>query len=325
MEGGMGKGKLLDEVRNSLRTQNYSYRTEKTYVNWIRKFILFHNKRHPREMGEKEINQFLTYLAVNQKVSASTQNQALSALLFLYKLILRKEIGWIGNLQRARKSKKIPVVFTKEEVKKVMLHLHGKCWLAAALMYGSGLRLMECMTLRIKDLDFSCRQITIRSGKGNKDRLTMLPGAAISPLKTHLIRVKTLHDKDLAEGFGSVRLPNALKRKFPNAHKEWRWQYVLPATTRYFDPEDKVHRRHHFHESAVQRAVKDAIDRASITKKGSCHTFRHSFATHLLESGQDIRTVQELLGHSDVRTTMVYTHVLNRGGMGVISPMDYES
>jgi len=319
----MGERKLLEVVRDSLRTQNYSYRTEKTYINWIRKYILFHNKRHPKEMGEREINQFLTYLAVNQKVAASTQNQALSALLFLYKRILRKEIGWIGNIQRARKPKKIPVVFTREEVKKVMLHLHGKCWLMGALMYGSGLRLMECLRLRVKDLDFACRQITVRSGKGQKDRLTMMPESVISPLKTHLQRVKSLHEKDLAEGFGSVRLPGALRRKYPNADKEWRWQYVCPASTRYFDPEDKEHRRHHFHESAVQRAMKDAIEKACITKTGSCHTLRHSFATHLLESGHDIRTVQELLGHQDVRTTMIYTHVLNRGGMGVKSPMDY--
>ncbi|MCH8021917.1 integron integrase [candidate division KSB1 bacterium] len=319
----MGERKLLEVVRDSLRTQNYSYRTEKTYINWIRKYILFHNKRHPKEMGEREINQFLTYLAVNQKVAASTQNQALSALLFLYKVILGKEIGWIGNIQRARKPKKIPVVFTREEVKKVMLHLHGKCWLMGALMYGSGLRLMECLRLRVKDLDFACRQITVRSGKGQKDRLTMMPESVISPLKTHLKRVKALHEKDLAEGFGSVRLPGALRRKYPNADKEWRWQYVCPASTRYFDPEDKEHRRHHFHESAVQRAMKDAIEKACITKTGSCHTLRHSFATHLLESGHDIRTVQELLGHQDVRTTMIYTHVLNRGGMGVKSPMDY--
>ncbi len=319
----MGERKLLEVVLDSLRTQNYSYRTEKTYINWIRKYILFHNKRHPKEMGEREINQFLTYLAVNQKVAASTQNQALSALLFLYKRILRKEIGWIGNIQRARKPKKIPVVFTREEVKKVMLHLHGKCWLMGALMYGSGLRLMECLRLRVKDLDFACRQITVRSGKGQKDRLTMMPESVISPLKTHLQRVKSLHEKDLAEGFGSVRLPGALRRKYPNADKEWRWQYVCPASTRYFDPEDKEHRRHHFHESAVQRAMKDAIEKACITKTGSCHTLRHSFATHLLENGHDIRTVQELLGHQDVRTTMIYTHVLNRGGMGVKSPMDY--
>ncbi len=319
----MGERKLLEVVRDSLRTQNYSYRTEKTYINWIRKYILFHKKRHPKEMGEREINQFLTYLAVNQKVAASTQNQALSALLFLYKVILRKEIGWIGNIQRARKPKKIPVVFTREEVKKMMLHLHGKCWLMSALMYGSGLRLMECLRLRVKDLDFACRQITVRSGKGQKDRLTMMPESVISPLKTHLKRVKALHEKDLAEGFGSVRLPGALRRKYPNADKEWRWQYVCPASTRYFDPEDKEHRRHHFHESAVQRAMKDAIEKACITKTGSCHTLRHSFATHLLENGHDIRTVQELLGHQDVRTTMIYTHVLNRGGMGVKSPMDY--
>jgi len=319
----MGERKLLEVVRDSLRTQNYSYRTEKTYINWIRKYILFHKKRHPKEMGEREINQFLTYLAVNRKVAASTQNQALSALLFLYKVILGKEIGWIGNIQRARKPKKIPVVFSREEVKKVLLHLHGKCWLVGALMYGSGLRLMECLKLRVKDLDSACRQITVRSGKGQKDRLTMMPGVVISPLKTHLKRVKALHEKDLAEGFGSVRLPGALRRKYPNADKEWRWQYVFPASTRYFDPEDKEHRRHHFHESAVQRAMKDAIEKACITKTGSCHTLRHSFATHLLESGHDIRTVQELLGHQDVRTTMIYTHVLNRGGMGVKSPMDY--
>ncbi len=319
----MASSKLLDEIRNVLRVKNYSYRTEKTYIHWIKKFILFHNKKHPLQMGEIEISQYVNFLAINQKVSASTQNQALCALLFLYKKVLRKEIGRLKNLHWAKKPKKLPVVFTREEAKKVLLHLQGKYWLVASLLYGSGLRLMEALTLRVKDLDFAYQRISIHDGKGHKDRVSMLPAALVAPLQRHLKCVKVIHDKDLKEGFGRVKLPKALNRKYPNADREWGWQYVFPATTRFFDPEDKIHRRHHLHDTAVQRAIRDAIRKAGIAKHGSSHTFRHSFATHLLERGYDIRTVQELLGHNDVRTTMVYTHVLNRGGMGATSPLDF--
>ncbi len=273
-------------------------------------------------MGEKEINHFLTYLALNQKVAASTQNQALSALLFLYKAVLKKEIGWIGNIRHAKKPKRLPVVFTRDETNKVLLQLDGKYWLVAALLYGAGLRLMECLRLRVKDLDFDYHQITVRDGKGQKDRRTMLPLSLHTPLKRHLKRVKALHKNDLNQGNGRVALPTALNRKYPNADREWSWQYVFPASTLYFDPLGKLQRRHHLHESAMQRAMKEATRKAGITKTGSCHTLRHSFATHLLEDGYDIRTVQELLGHKDVRTTMVYTHVLNQGRLGVRSPLD---
>ncbi len=319
----MASSKLLDEVREVLRVKNYSYRTEKCYIHWIRKFILFNNKKHPLQMAEPQINKFLNYLALNQKVSASTQNQALCALLFLYKYVLNREIGRLENLHWAKKSKKIPVVFTRDEAKKVLLPLQGKYWLVASLLYGSGLRLMEAVTLRVKDLDFTYKQLNIHEGKGNKDRVTMLPASLITPLQRQLKYVKIIHEKDLKEGFGRVKLPKALSRKYPNADGEWAWQYVFPATTRFFDPEDKIHRRHHLHETAVQRAIKDAIRKSGIAKHASSHTFRHSFATHLLERGYDIRTVQELLGHNDVRTTMIYTHVLNRGGMGATSPLDF--
>ena len=319
----MASSKLVDEIRNVLRVKNYSYRTEKTYIHWIKKFILFHNKKHPLQMGEIEISQYVNFLAINQKVSASTQNQALCALLFLYKKVLHKEIGRLKNLHWAKKPKKIPVVFTREEAKKVLLHLQGKYWLVPSLLYGSGLRLMEALTLRVKDLDFAYQRISIHNGKGHKDRVSMLPAALVAPLQRHIKSVKVIHDKDLKEGFGRVKLPKALNRKYPNADREWGWQYVFPATTRFFDPEDKIHRRHHLHETAVQRAIRDAIRKAGIVKHGSSHTFRHSFATHLLERGYDIRTVQELLGHNDVRTTMIYTHVLNRGGMGATSPLDF--
>ncbi|NIT59099.1 MAG: integron integrase [Aliifodinibius sp.] len=314
--------KLVDQIRKAIRVKHYSYRTEQTYIYWIKKFILFNNKRHPKDMGEPEINRFLTYLAVNQKVAASTQNQALCAILFLYREVLKKEIGWIKNLPRAKRRITIPVVLTVEEVKTVLLQLQGVVWIVASLLYGSGLRLMESLRLRVKDIDFSYDQITVRDAKGHKDRLTMLPGAVKEPLQRHLQRVKLLHHKDLNEGFGLVYLPYALQRKYPNANSEWIWQYIFPASTRYFDPHDKVHRRHHLHESVLQRAVKSAVHKAGINKKATCHTLRHSFASHLLEDGYDIRTVQELLGHNDVRTTMIYTHVLNKGAMGVRSPLD---
>ncbi len=314
--------KLVDQVRKAIRVKHYSYRTEQTYIYWIKKFILFNNKRHPNEMGEKEINRFLTYLAVNRKVAASTQNQALCAILFLYRHVLKKQIGWIDKLERAKNPKTIPVVLSGKEVESVLLQFQGVVWIVVSLLYGSGLRLMEALRLRVKDIDFDYNQITLRDAKGHKDRLSLLPMAVKEPLKKHLQRVKFLHQKDLDEGFGLVYLPYALQRKYPNANSEWIWQYVFPASTRYYDPDDKIHRRHHLHESVVQRAMKSAVHKAGIQKKASCHTLRHSFATHLLENGYDIRTVQELLGHSDVRTTMIYTHVLNKGGMGVQSPLD---
>ncbi len=314
--------KLVDQIRKAIRVKHYSYRTEQTYIYWIKKFILFNNKRHPNEMGEKDINRFLTYLAVNRKVAASTQNQALCAILFLYRHVLKKQIGWIDKLERAKNPKTIPVVLSGKEVESVLLQFQGVVWIVVSLLYGSGLRLMEALRLRVKDIDFDYNQITLRDAKGHKDRLSLLPMAVKEPLKKHLQRVKFLHQKDLDEGFGLVYLPYALQRKYPNANSEWIWQYVFPASTRYYDPDDKIHRRHHLHESVVQRAMKSAVHKAGIQKKASCHTLRHSFATHLLENGYDIRTVQELLGHSDVRTTMIYTHVLNKGRMGVQSPLD---
>ena len=319
----MQKRRLLDEVREVIRIKNYSYRTEKSYIRWIRKFILFHQKRHPQDMAEPEIRQFLNYLADNQKVAASTQNQALSAILFLHKKVLQKEIGFVQDILWAKKPVRVPVVLTSDEAMRVLGLLEGKYRLAASLMYGSGLRLLECLRLRVQDVDFDYLQITVRDGKGQKDRKTMLPAKMVSPLMEHLRQRKIMHEQDLANGRGSVKLPGALNRKYPNAACDWRWQYVFPATSHFFDPLDKVHRRHHLHESAMQRAIRVAVRKSGITKRATCHTLRHSFATHLLENGYDIRTVQELLGHSDVRTTMVYTHVLNRGGMGATSPLDF--
>ncbi len=282
--------KLVDQIRKAIRVKHYSYRTEQTYIYWIKKFILFNNKRHPNEMGEKEINRFLTYLAVNRKVAASTQNQALCAILFLYRHVLKKQIGWIDKLERAKNPKTIPVVLSGKEVESVLLQFQGVVWIVVSLLYGSGLRLMEALRLRVKDIDFDYNQITLRDAKGHKDRLSLLPMAVKEPLKKHLQRVKFLHQKDLDEGFGLVYLPYALQRKYPHANSEWIWQYVFPASTRYYDPDDKIHRRHHLHESVVQRAMKSAVHKAGIQKKASCHTLRHSFATHLLENGYDIRT-----------------------------------
>ncbi|MBU1486633.1 integron integrase [bacterium] len=318
----MTKPKLLDQVRDLIRVKHYSIRTEEAYVNWIRRFIFFHNKRHPLEMGEPEVSQFLTHLAVKGKVSASTQNQALSAILFLYREVLKKDIGWLDDVERAKRPTRLPVVFTREEATAILARLEGSKWLMANLLYGSGLRLMECIRLRVKDLDFDYSQIVIRDAKGQKDRVTMLPVSLKEPLKRHLEKVRTIHEKDLKEGFGEVYLPFALKRKYPNANREWGWQYIFPATKRSRDPRTGTEQRHHIDESVLQKAVKSTIRSTGITKNGSCHTFRHSFATHLLEAGYDIRTVQELLGHKDVSTTMIYTHVLNRGGKGVKSPLD---
>jgi integron integrase len=290
--------KLLDQVRQAIRTRQYSYRTEKAYVHWIKRFIFFHNKRHPAEMAEAEIGRFLSSLATDGHMSASTQNQALNALLFLYKELLEKKIGLIEGVVRANRPKRLPVVLTKEEVRRVLDCFDDAPWLMAMILYGAGLRLLECCHLRVKDIDFADAQIVVRAGKGNKDRYTMLPAAIVEPLRKHLLAVKQQHSEDLARGFGRVALPDALERKYPNAGKEWGWQWVFPATSHYVDRSTGEHRRHHLHETVLQKAFKEARIKAGIFKPAGCHTFRHSFATHLLEDGYDIRTVQELLGHS---------------------------
>ena len=316
------KPKLLDQVRQIIRLKHYSIRTERAYVDWIKRFILFHSKRHPNDMGASEVQAFLTYLAVEKNVAASTQQQALSALLFLYREVLHQTLPWMDDITRAKKPKRLPVVLTQEEVRVVLSHLEGHTWLMASLLYGAGLRLMECLRLRVKDVDFGYRQLIVRDGKGQQDRVTMLPQRAVEPLKQHLEKVKILHQQDLSEGFGEVYLPGALERKYPRANTAWEWQYVFPARQRAVDPRSGKTRRHHVDSKVLQRAVKKAVRQANLTKHASCHTFRHSFATHLLAAGYDIRTVQELLGHKDVSTTMIYTHVLQQGGQGVRSPMD---
>ncbi len=317
--------KLLDQVRTVIRVKHFSLSTERAYVAWIRRFILFHGRRHPRDMGEDEIRQFISYLAVDARVSASTQTVALSALLFLYRAVLKKDLPYIANIERAKPSKKLPVVFTRREVEAVLVRLSGTHHLIACLLYGSGLRLMEAVRLRVKDIDFERNEITVREGKGAKDRITMLPGSTKESLQRHLKKVRMLHQADLTEGFGKVQLPFALEKKYPGAAKEWGWQYVFPAIKRSRDPRSGKEARHHLSPDHIQRAVKNAIRLVQINRNGSCHTLRHSFATHLLEDGHDIRTIQELLGHKDVRTTMIYTHVLNRGGRGVKSPLDVMS
>jgi integron integrase len=316
------KPKLLDQVRQAIRARHYSKRIEKTYADRIKRFIFFHAKRHPLEMGEPEINQFLTDLAVNKKVSASTQNQALSAILFLYQRVLEKPLEWVNPAVRAKKPKRLPVVLTRQEVKTILDSMDGAPKLVATLLYGAGLRLNECLELRFKDIDFTTNQILVRDGKGRKDRITTLPASMKEPLLAHLRDVWRLHQRDLREAAGRVVLPYALARKYPSADREWGWQWAFPAPTRYFDKEAKIERRHHLHETAVQKAMKLAVNRARIGKPATPHTLRHSFATHLLEDGYDIRTIQELLGHNDLNTTMIYTHVLNRGGRGVRSPAD---
>jgi len=315
--------KLLDRVRDALRVKHYSLRTERSYCDWIERFIRFHRKRHPSEMGEAEVSGFLTHLAREGQVAASTQNQALSALLFLYKEVLKEEIGWLQNVERAKRPARVPVVLTRDEVHKLFAHLHGAPRLMAGLLYGSGLRLMECVRLRVKDVDFGYARITVRDGKGAKDRVTMLPVNLAARLERHLQRVKAQHEEDLEAGYGSVYLPDALGRKYPNAAREWAWQYVFPSSRLSADPHSEQRRRHHVDENVLQVAVKKAVRTSGINKPASCHTLRHSFATHLLENGYDIRTVQELLGHKDVSTTMIYTHVLNKPGIGVKSPLDH--
>ena len=318
----MKKPRLLDQVRNQIRLKHYSIRTEESYINWIKRFIFFHDKKHPKEMAEKEVVAFLTHLAVDGNVAASTQNQAMSAILFLYREVLQIELGNITNHIRAKRPRKLPVVFTKTEARLVIKELKGFYKLLAILMYGGGLRVLECVRLRVKDIDFQYNQITIRDGKGQKDRITMLPRGIKGALQLHLKKVQIIHQEDLMDGFGEVFLPFALAKKYPNAAQKWLWQYAFPASRRSRDPRSGKTRRHHFDESSVQKAVKNAIEKAGVNKHGSCHSLRHSFATHLLENGYDIRTVQELLGHKDVKTTMIYTHVLNKGPRAVDSPFD---
>jgi integron integrase len=321
-EATAGRPRLLDQVHEAIRRRYFSRRTEEAYVHWIKRFIYFSGKRHPATLGEAEVTAFLNHLAAERKVAASTQNQALSALLFLYKEVLGRELPWLDGVQRVTRPPRLPTVLTRSEAERLLAQLDGIPWLLASLLYGAGLRVMECLRLRVKDVDFAYRQILVRDGKGEKDRVTMLPAAAIDPLRAHLERVRLLHARDLREGFGEVHLPYALARKYPRAGYEWCWQYVFPSKCRSADPESGVIRRHHLDESVPQRAVKEAARAAVIAKPVSCHTLRHSFATHLLEAGYDIRTVQELLGHSDLSTTMIYTHVLNKGGRGVQSPLD---
>lgn len=318
----VAKPKLLDQLREALKSRHYSHRTEQTYCSWVKRFIYFHNVRHPQEMAEPEINAFPTYLAVKEKVAASTQNQALSAILFLYRHVLGREVGDLGEVIRARKPARLPVVLTRDEVKAVLANLTGNKWLMASLMYGAGMRLMECLRLRVQDIDFSRNEILVRDGKGAKDRITMLPESLKVPLQAHLRAVKAVHEMDLANGWGRVPMPDALDRKYPNAPKEWRRQWVFPQENRWRNAKTGEEGRHHVDESLVQKAVRTAVTRAGLIKRATCHTFRHSFATHLLEGGYDIRTVQELLGHKDVKTTMIYTHVLNSGPSGVRSPLD---
>lgn len=314
--------KLLEQVRNILRTMHYSYKTEQAYADWIKRYIHFHNKNHPKDLDSEAISAFLSHLAVKKKVAASTQNQAMCALVFLYKYVLKIDLGEFNNLIWAKRPKKIPVVFTAKEANAVLDELSGVTRLIAILLYGSGLRLNECLRLRVKDINFEYKQITVRSGKGNKDRVTILAEKIIPELREQICYVKTLHEQDLKNGIVSVYLPYALERKYPNAGKEPGWKYVFPAPKISMDPRSGICRRHHIHDSYIQKVVKKAIISAGISKQAGCHTFRHSFATRLLENGYDIRTIQELMGHRSLQTTMIYTHVINKGGLGVKSPVD---
>lgn len=314
--------RLIDSIRDAIRTRHYSPSTEKVYIGWVRKFIKFNDRRHPRELGAREVSLFLTHLATERKVSASTQNQALSALVFLYREVLGRELPWLDDLTRAKRPSRLPLVLTVDEVQRLLKHVRGTPWLVTSLLYGSGMRLMEALRLRVQDLDLDRLELTVRSGKGKKDRVTMVPASLRRPLLAHLERVKRQHETDLHEQAGYVAMPQALALKYPGAGREWGWQWVFPATTVRTDRESGERRRHHLHASAVQRGVRDAVKAAGLTKPATSHTLRHSFATHLLEAGYDIRTIQELLGHRDVTTTMIYTHVLNKGGRGVRSPLD---
>jgi integron integrase len=314
--------RLLDRMRAVLRTRHYSIRTEESYVQWAKRFILFHRKRHPSEMGAKEINEYLTSLAVERHVSSSTQGQALAALLFLYRDVLGAEVPWLSELVRAPRRERIPVVLTRAEVARLLGEMSGTAQLVARLLYGTGMRLLEGLRLRVKDLDFETGEVIVRAGKGNKDRTSTLPRVLSAALRRHMERVRALHDRDISEGFGRVWMPDALAVKYQNADVSWCWQWIFPAAKRSIDPRSGVERRHHLGEQVIQRAVHGAVKKAGIEKPATPHTLRHSFATHLLESGHDIRTVQELLGHADVKTTMIYTHVLGRGASGVRSPLD---
>jgi len=315
--------KLLEQLRDRIRVKHYSIRTEQAYVQWAKRYLFFHGMRHPAEMGRPEVESFLTALAVERNVTASTQNQALSALLFLYREVLRVDLPWLSDVIRAKKPARLPTVLTQQETRALLKYLDDPLMdLIVRLLYGTGMRLMECLRLRVKDVEFTRNEIVVRDGKGGKDRVTMLPASLLDRLRAHLAVVKAQHDADLALGKGEVWLPDALAVKYPNAPKEWAWQYVFSASGFSTDPRSGAVRRHHVDDKRVQRAVKLAAGRAEIVKPVSPHTLRHSFATHLLEGGYDIRTVQELLGHSDVSTTMIYTHVLNKGGRGVVSPLD---
>ena len=317
-----GKPRLLDQMRDRIRVKHYSIRTEQVYCEWVKHFIRFHRYRHPADMGAAEVEAFLTDLAVRRNVSASTQNQALSALLFLYKEVLQVDLPWLKDVVRAKKPQRLPVVLSVEEVRRVLAGLEGDLWLVCSLLYGTGMRLMEAVRLRVKDVDFARGEILVRDGKGMKDRVTVLPRSLQQPLRQHLGVVRAVHKAELDAGRGDVWLPFALERKYPNAARDWGWQYVFPATGLSVDPRSGAVRRHHLDEKRIQRNFKRAVQGAGIVKPATPHTLRHCFATHLLESGQDIRTVQELLGHADVKTTMIYTHVLNRGGLAVLSPLD---
>ena len=318
----VSRTRVINEVRGAIRARHLSRRTAKAYVNWIIRFLRFARGRSPSQLGAEDVTAFLTYLATRRRVSASTQNQARAALLFLFRRVLRKDIERLKDVVSAKAARRLPVVLTRKEVKAVLDQMHGTQRLMAEILYGCGLRLMECLRLRVKDIDFGSHQIEVRGGKGDKDRLTMLPEAIEQKLRDHLKEVRAQHELDIANGAGWVELPEAISRKYPNAGTSWGWQWVFPAHRIYHEPQTGQRRRHHYHESALQRTVKEAIIRAGITKAASCHTFRHSFATHLLEDGKDIRTIQELLGHSSVTTTQIYTHVLNRGPNGVTSPLD---
>jgi integron integrase len=314
--------RLLERVRGAIRMRHYSIRTEDAYVGWIRRFIVHQGKKHPSAMGAVEINDFLSYLATDRNVSASTQTQALSAILFLYREVLKEEVPWLTELVRAPRSVRLPVVLTREEVRRLLGRMHGAPAIVARLLYGTGMRLLECLRLRVKDLDFQAGEVTVRRGKGDKDRTTMLPRVLTLALREHLTVVRALHDRDVMEGFGKVWMPEALEVKYRHASASWPWQWVFPAAGRSVDPRSGVERRHHLGEQVIQRAVHEATGAAGLSKAATPHTLRHSFATHLLESGQDIRTVQELFGHADVKTTMIYTHVLGLGASGVRSPLD---
>jgi integron integrase len=321
MDDQVNNSPFLQEVVSQIRVRHYSRRTEEAYLHWIKRYIYFHKKRHPREMGEPEVGRFLSDLAVRGNVAAATQNLALNALVFLYRHVLQRPLKEIHGVVRAKKPQRLPVVLSREEVARVLARLQGQYWLIACLQYGSGLRLIESVRLRVMDLDFEHRAIFVRNGKGGKDRVVTLADELITPLRRHLEVVRTQHERDLAEGFGSVYLPHALAKKYPNAEREWKWQYLFPAGQRGIDPRSGAKRRHHLDESCVRKAVTGAVRASGIDKKASCHSLRHSFATHLLERGQDIRTVQEQLGHKDVRTTQIYTHVIQRGGSAVRSPL----